>query len=122
MRRKICASFLCGAQLPSKIDVLMKRRLTRIGPVKFGVILGILYGLMSLLIIPFFLIFAIVAAIAPHTGNDSAAQRFGVAGAIAMCIFLPIMYAAMGCLMGMLMAWLYNVIASWVGGIEFEVE
>jgi hypothetical protein len=100
----------------------MKRRLTRIGPVKFGVILGILYGLMSLLFVPFFLIVAIVAAVAPHTGNDSAAQGLGVVGAIALCIFLPIMYAAMGCLMGMLMAWLYSVIASWVGGIEFEVE
>jgi hypothetical protein len=100
----------------------MTRRLKRIGPVKFGLILGMIYGLISLLIVPVFLLVAVVAALAPHPGAGAAAQGLGIVGALAMCIFLPIMYAVMGCLVGMLMAWLYNVAAAWIGGIEFEVE
>ena len=30
-------------------------------------------------------------------------------------------YTIIGGLLGMLMAWIYNVVAGWVGGIEFEV-
>ena len=37
-------------------------------------------------------------------------------------IFLPIFYGIMGFVGGLLSAWLYNIVAKWVGGIEIETE
>jgi hypothetical protein len=41
---------------------------------------------------------------------------FGV-GAV---VILPIFYGVMGGLMGLLMAWLYNLVAGFVGGVEIR--
>jgi hypothetical protein len=35
---------------------------------------------------------------------------------------LPIFYGAMGFILGVIGAFIYNLIARWVGGIEVEVE
>jgi len=43
---------------------------------------------------------------------------FGV-GAV---IVLPILYGVMGFIFTLLFAWLYNVCAGWIGGIEIELE
>lgn len=37
-------------------------------------------------------------------------------------IFMPIIMGIMSFLMLLLCCWLYNVIAKWVGGVEFTVE
>ena len=37
---------------------------------------------------------------------------------IAMTIGMPILYAVMGFIMGVIGAWFYNVIAKWIGGIR----
>jgi hypothetical protein len=117
----ILASFtLDRSQAPEEPED-MTRKLKRIAPVKFGMILGIIYGLFSLVIIPFVLLGFVAAAFAPAQGN-AMAQGIGAGIGLIFCIFLPVLYAAMGCLLGMLMAWLYNVVAGWIGGIEFEVE
>jgi hypothetical protein len=39
-----------------------------------------------------------------------------------LLIFAPILYAAMGFLTGLIGALVYNLAASWLGGIEVEVE
>jgi hypothetical protein len=104
-------------------STLVTRRLKRIAPLKFGLILGIMYGLMSLLIIPFMLLSVVFALLAPaHQENAGLPAGIGAALGIVLAIFIPVLYAVLGGLLGMLMAWVYNVIASWVGGIEFEVE
>jgi len=36
--------------------------------------------------------------------------------------FAPVIYGAMGFVMGALSAFLYNVFAKWVGGIEVQVQ
>ena len=91
----------------------MKKNLTRIAPLRAGIILGILYGLFSLILVPFFLLFALVSA---KTGT--AAPAFMGVG---FAIVLPVIYAFFGFIGGLLMAALYNLIAGWTGGIEFEV-
>jgi hypothetical protein len=37
-------------------------------------------------------------------------------------VLLPFLYAAMGFVGGVISAFIYNIIAKWVGGIEVEVE
>ena len=99
----------------------MIRILKRIEPVQFGKISAAIYGLMSLIFVPFFLLFAIIASFAPKAQNaPPAAITIGVG--LAMAIFMPILYAVMGFLFGVIGAWLYNLIAKWIGGIQVEVE
>jgi hypothetical protein len=103
----------------------MKRTLKRIAPVKFGLILGIMYGALSLIIVPFFLLFSLMSFFVPQQSSSEMghlAPALGLVMTLAFCIFLPVFYAVIGGLMGMLMAWVYNVTAGWLGGFEFEVE
>jgi hypothetical protein len=37
-------------------------------------------------------------------------------------LFAPILYAVMGFIIGVIGAFIYNLVAKWVGGIEVEVE
>ena len=100
----------------------MTRRLTRIAPLQTGKIAGILYGLLSLLFIPFFLIAAMAGLFFENTNTSSGATGLMAGGMVLMALVLPVMYAAMGFIGGVICAAVYNLIARWVGGIEFEVE
>jgi len=102
----------------------MTRTLKRIAPLQFGKIMGVLYALMGLIILPFFAIFALVGVF-----TQSASENAGAAGAVAigggmllMAVLIPVMYGVFGFVFGALSAALYNVIARWIGGIEVEVE
>jgi hypothetical protein len=39
-----------------------------------------------------------------------------------LAILLPFFYAVMGFLIGALTAWMYNLFAGWVGGIQLELR
>jgi hypothetical protein len=93
------------------------RRIKRIAPLQAGKILAIVYGAMGLIGIPFFLL-----AIA-MTSNLPPAQRgiFAVVGT-GFAIALPLLYAVMGFLLGVIGAAIYNLVVKWVGGLEVEVE
>ncbi len=103
----------------------MKRKLKRIAPVKFGLVAGLVYALLSLVIVPFVLIFVGISAFAEtmaHSDEAGPSWAGGCLGAVIAMVLAPIIYGVLGCLMGMLVAWLYNVVAGWIGGIEFDVE
>lgn len=79
--------------------------------------LAILYGLMGLVFLPIMLLFALLGSQLP------AQQRAGVmAVGVGFMLFFPVIYAAMGFVFGVIGAWIYNIVAKWVGGIEVEVE
>ena len=99
----------------------MKRTLKSIEPLQFGKILAAIYGLMSLIFVPFFVIFAIIGGFAPNAaGSPPPLVLAGIC--IAMAIGMPILYAVMGFIIGLIGALLYNVIAKRIGGIQVEVE
>lgn len=94
-----------------------KRRIKRFAPLQLGKMLAVLYGLMGLLFLPFFLIMSAVSTQLP------AEQRVGMmAFGLGFALFMPLMYAAMGFVFGVIGALIYNVVAKWIGGIEVEVE
>jgi uncharacterized membrane protein (DUF485 family) len=99
----------------------MKRTLKSIEPVQCGKVSAAIYGLMSLIFVPFFAFFPIIASFAPKTA-ESPPPLVLVGIGIAMTIGMPILYAVMGFIMGVIGAWFYNVIAKWIGGIQVEVE
>ena len=101
----------------------MTKKLKRIAPLQLGIVAGAFYALMSLIIVPIFLLIAVAAAFAPHTQGSGAMQAgLGVGMGIAFAIMAPIMYGAMGFIFGALAGVVYNLVAKWTGGIEFVVE
>lgn len=94
----------------------LKRKIKRIGAIQLGKILGILYGMMGLIFIPFILIGTLF-------GSQSNAQNFGpMAVGLGFAFIMPILYAVVGFIGGVIVALLYNLIAKFVGGIEIELE
>jgi len=93
----------------------------RIGPFSAFKVGGALYGLMGLIFGAFMSLFSIVGAgIAGVTGDGEAVigALFGI-GAI---VFLPIFYGVLGGVMAAISAFFYNLVASWFGGIEVDLE
>jgi hypothetical protein len=98
----------------------MKRRLTNVSPLKLGITLGVIYGILSLIIVvPLFLIISLVGAATAAKGGGQALPALfsGV-----FIIFLPIIYAVLGFIAGVIMAFVYNLVAKWTGGVEFTTE
>ncbi len=101
----------------------MTRKLKRIAPLQLAKMLGVLYGLMGLVFLPFFLLFALLGAMLPSGSQQAAgAGVMAAGGMVIMGILMPVMYAFFGFVFGAISAWLYNLVASWIGGIEVEVE
>ena len=88
--------------------MITKKHLIRIAPARAGIIFGILYGFAGLIFAPIFLLAAL------------SGQPDVRGGGIAFAVFLPVFYAAGGLLSGLIVAALYNVVAGWTGGLEFE--
>ena len=49
------------------------------------------------------------------------AGKEGAVGGIALAVMFPIIYAVGGFVGGIIAAALYNLVAKWTGGLEFEV-
>ena len=97
----------------------MKKRLTRIAPLKAGIVLGVLYALLGCLIVPIFMIAGATAAAASRQAGTSMpfAFLFGVGA-----LFVPVLYGALGFIFGIIAAAIYNLVAKWTGGVELTLE
>jgi len=94
-----------------------KRRIKRIAPLQLGKMLAVLYGILGLIFIPFFLFMTAL------TSQIPAEQRTGiVAMGAGFAICAPILYAIMGFIIGIIGAFIYNLVAKFIGGVEVEVE
>jgi hypothetical protein len=85
------------------------RRVKRFDPVQTGKLLAALYFGISLLMVPFLLLFA---AVGP--------KGSGIGAGFALVI--PFLYAAIGFIGGIIAAFVYNLCAKFVGGLEVEIE
>jgi hypothetical protein len=92
-------------------------RIKSVGVISCAKIMGVLYACMGLLFLPF----AVLAGVA-----GMATQRTNSAlGGVAFLIFgiaAPFIYGAMGFVMGAIGAWIYNLVAQRLGGIEIQLE
>jgi len=82
---------------------------------------GALQGAMALLLVPFFLLFALVGTFLPKTADAPPPLAIFAIG-LALAILMTLFYAASGFVVGLLGALAYNLIAKWFGGLEFEIE
>jgi hypothetical protein len=79
-----------------------------------GLLIGIIVALLSLV--------AAGAASAFRTADTPFSSFMPSLFGIGAIIFLPIMYGVLGLIAGALTAWLYNLFAEWVGGVEMDVQ
>jgi uncharacterized membrane protein (DUF485 family) len=87
----------------------MVQRLSRFSVGQTAKVLGLLYGLMGLIALPFFLI---VTMLSP--GEESVGVGFALA--------LPILYGLLGFVFTAIGCALYNWVAGKVGGIEVSLD
>src|SRR5947207_1869540 len=102
----------------------MNLKLKRIAPLQAGKMLAALYGLLSLVLVPFMLAFMAFGGLAARSqggGNVPALPlMFGMG--LGFMIMLPLMYTLMGFVFGVIGAWVYNLLAKWIGGFELDFE
>ncbi len=78
---------------------------------------GAMHVALGLLLAPVFLMLGMIGSLAgPHP------NPFGAIGGLALVVIAPILYGAMAFVIGAIMALLYNLMAKWMGGIQFEVH
>ena len=97
----------------------------RIGVLSAGKIMGVLYGGMGLLIGLFFALFMLLGGAAMMASGEDGASGAGAMGmgmGLAMAIGAPIFYGVMGFIGGILSAFLFNLAAGFVGGLEIETQ
>lgn len=101
----------------------MNLKLKRIGPLQAGKMLAAFYGLLSLLIVPLmFVAMSFASLMARHSGGSAPAFPLMLGMGLGFMILLPFLYALMGFVFGVISAWLYNLLAKWIGGLAMEFE
>jgi hypothetical protein len=102
----------------------MTKKLKRIAPLQLGIVAGIGYALLSLIIVPIFLLIAVISALVPHQDSSGGAMQagLGIGMAVLFAVLAPILYGIMGFIIGALAGLIYNLVARWTGGIEYISE
>ena len=96
-------------------------RITHIGPVSVAKVAFVLYGVLGLIFGAFFAAVSLLGAgLGAAHGEESA--LLGAAFGVGAVILLPLLYGGLGAVMGLFMAWLYNIVAGFVGGVEVRTE
>ena len=91
--------------------------INRVGPLSCAKITGTLYAVLGLIIGACFSLFALAGFASDRTG-----AMFGALMGVGAMIVLPIFYGVMGFITTLIGAWLYNVAAGIVGGVEIDVR
>jgi hypothetical protein len=99
------------------------QRIKSVGVLSCAKMLGVLYGCMGLLFIPLALVGGL-ASIATQQASGANGAVGAISGAVLMVlgILAPFLYGAMGFVFGAIGAWIYNLIAQRLGGIEIQLE
>lgn len=91
----------------------------RVGPLSFARVMGMLYALMGLMLGACISLFSFIgSAFSPRDMPGGMGILFGVGAIVA----LPIFYGLVGFIFSLVGAALYNLVASWVGGVELDVQ
>jgi hypothetical protein len=99
-----------------------KRILKRISPLQLGKVSAALYGGISIIVVPFVLIGGVFASFSQHSQIRSSGGLLGLGMGVVLAILIPLVYTAIGFVLGIIGAFVYNLVANWIGGIEVEVE
>jgi len=97
----------------------MKMVIKHVAPVSLAKVAGILYALLGLFIGACVSLLALTGGFASNFSSGAGiAALFGV-GSI---VLFPLLYGVFGFLAMLVMAWLYNLAAGWVGGVNVDLQ
>lgn len=103
-----------ATMMVKRIGVLSLAKVQSVVLAAMGLVIGLIYGL-------FFIIFGAMM-MSTGTKGSGAAAAGGLVGGLAMIVFIPIFYAVIGFVFGALSAFIYNLAAGVIGGLELELE
>jgi hypothetical protein len=86
-------------------------RIRRFAPLQAAKVLGILYGVCGLVVTP---AMALIATVDPDPSDPE--------GGVGFVLIFPFLFGAVGLLVGGVGAFLYNLVAGWVGGLEIDLD
>lgn len=87
---------------------MKKLKITKVNVLKVAFFMGTIYGILS----------AIIFLIVGLFGIAIQGEPVG----LLLAILMPIIYAIMGFVGGLIMGFMYNIVSKWIGGIEVEVD
>ena len=91
----------------------------RIEPLSCGKVVGVIYAIVGLVI-------GVIVSVAALTGGFAARDMLGpLAGGVVglgAILFVPLLYGGIAFVAAFVVAWLYNVAAGYVGGIEIDLK
>jgi len=94
----------------------------RVGPLSCAKIVGTLYAVIGLFAGAAFSLFALAGGfVAENSPMAGFGAMLGI-GAVSAIIALPIFYGLLGFVTTLIGAWIYNVVASAVGGVELDIR
>jgi hypothetical protein len=98
-----------------RVGVLSLAKIFGLITLVIGIVIGVIYGLVIIIV---------GSALLTQAGGDAgpAAALGGVVGGIVAMILIPIMYGALGFVMGAVYALVFNVASGFLGGLELQVE
>lgn len=92
----------------------------RVGPISCAKIAGTLYAILGIVVGG---VFSLVAAAGVFAAADAAdTPAFPMMFGAAAIVVFPVLYGVLGFVMALIGAWLYNVLAGLVGGIELDLQ
>lgn len=90
-------------------------RVRHLGVAQLAKTMGVLDALLGLV---FAVCFFLIGSVVPTSGLG---KTFPMGG-IGVVVLIPLLYGFFGYIIGALIAWLYNVVAGWTGGVEFDLQ
>jgi len=81
---------------------------------------AVLYAIMGFIFGLIFAFFGMIGSMFARSSDMPAG--FGMFFGLGGIIIMPIFYGIIGFIATAIAAWLYNIIAGWVGGVEIDVE
>lgn len=97
----------------------MRKEITKMGVGSVAKLYGAMYGVIGLI---FGIFMALFASAMPSEASEELVPFTNNAGPIMLLIGLPIFYGILGLIAGAFGAFLYNIFAKFVGGIELEFK
>ena len=91
----------------------------RVGPISCAKIAGALYAILGFFAGAFVSLLAMAGA---FVSQDDVVPFAGALFGVGAIVLLPVFYGCLGFVATLIMAWIYNIVASAVGGVEIDVQ
>lgn len=99
-----------------------RKMLKRIDPLSLAIVQGAVFGLLGLIPAVVVTGMTILGAAGGGMRGGGSPIAVGLVGGLIMAVFAPLMYGILGFIGGFMLALVYNLCASFTGGITMEFE